>query len=140
MVGVTPIEKAVGVANGAIQMVEVISTMADLGIKTAVTLVKAQIMEMKEITKQVTIITINSTLTEEWMTIADLEVTITRTIIIIIDLSLEANVVAEDFLMEGPHATKEKLAALNNATLLEKMLRGDAFSLAIWHMRHSGSI
>ncbi len=140
MVGVTPIEKAVGVANGATQMVEVISTMADLGIKTAVTLVKAQIMEMKEITKQVTIITINSTLTEEWMTIADLEVTITRTIIIIIDLSLEANVVAEDFLMEGPHATKEKLVALNNATLLEKMLRGDAFSLAIWHMRHSGSI
>ena len=86
-------------------------------------------METKEITKQVRIITTSSsTLTEERTTIAaDLEVIITRTITIIIDLSLEANVVGEGFLMDGLHATKEK-SALNNATLLEKMSRGDAFS------------
>ncbi len=135
--GVITIEMAVEVDNGATLTVEVI-TMAHLGIKTAVTLVKDQTMEMKEITKQVKIITINSTLTEEWTTIADLEVTI-ATAIIIIDLSLEANVVGEGFLTAGPHVMKEK-SALNNATLLEKMSRDDAFSLAIWHMRHSGSI
>ncbi len=129
---------AVEVDNGATLTVEVI-TMAHLGIKTAVTtLVKDQTMEMKEITKQVKIITINSTLIEEWTTIADLEVTI-ATAIIITDLSLEANVVGVGFLMAGPHVMKEK-SALNNATLLEKMSKDDAFSLAIWHMRHSGSI
>ena len=88
------------------------------------------IMETKEISKQVRIITTSSsTLTEERTTIAaDLEVTITRTITIIIDLSLEANVVGEGFLMDGPHAATKEKSALNNATLLEKMSRGDAFS------------
>ncbi len=119
---VTTIERAVEVVNGATLTVEVI-TMAHLGSKT-VTLVKAQITEMKEITK---FITINSTLTEEWTMIADSEDTVTK-IIIIIDLSLEANVVGEGSLMDGPHAATKEKSALNNATHLEKMSRGDEFS------------
>ncbi len=119
---VTTIERAVEVVNGATLTVEVI-TMAHLVSKT-VTLVKAQITEMKEITK---FITINSTLTEEWTMIADSEDIVTR-IIIIIDLSLEASVVGEGSLMDGPHAATKEKSALNNATHLEKMSRGDEFS------------